>query len=161
MLFAYTPSHMTQRKKQRACLSLIAVCVCLHACTHVCVCVGMFASVCLGGRVCVFLCVGGCVRAACVCVCVRAWVCVGGWVGWCVCVHVRACVLVSLQIDDLISTAADTKAALASQRSLFANIQSRVKLLSERFPAVRRILGEQPPSSAVKCMVPAVAHCPE
>ncbi|GJP49229.1 hypothetical protein CLOM_g8467, partial [Closterium sp. NIES-68] len=37
----------------------------------------------------------------------------------------------------LISHAASTKAALASQRSLFSSIQSRVKLLSDRFPLLR------------------------
>ncbi|GJP44845.1 hypothetical protein CLOM_g4253 [Closterium sp. NIES-68] len=45
------------------------------------------------------------------------------------------------QMDDLISHAASTKAALASQRSLFSSIQSRVKLLSDRFPLLRNVLG--------------------
>ncbi|CAI5947779.1 unnamed protein product [Closterium sp. NIES-65] len=45
------------------------------------------------------------------------------------------------QMDELISHAASTKAALASQRSLFASIQGRIKLLSDRFPLLRSVLG--------------------
>ncbi|CAI5529988.1 unnamed protein product [Closterium sp. Naga37s-1] len=51
------------------------------------------------------------------------------------------CPFRTLQMDELISHAASTKAALAPQRSLFASIQGRIKLLSDRFPLLRSVLG--------------------
>ncbi|KAK4755568.1 hypothetical protein SAY87_009325 [Trapa incisa] len=44
-------------------------------------------------------------------------------------------------IDDVISQAQTTKAALGSQRALFGDVQGKVKLLSEKFPLIRGVLG--------------------
>lgn len=44
-------------------------------------------------------------------------------------------------IDDVISQAQSTRAALGSQRSMFADVQGKVKLLSDKFPIVRGLLG--------------------
>uniref|UniRef100_A0A0D6R6P4 Golgi SNAP receptor complex member 1 n=1 Tax=Araucaria cunninghamii TaxID=56994 RepID=A0A0D6R6P4_ARACU len=45
------------------------------------------------------------------------------------------------QIDDVISQAQATKGALGSQRTLFVDIQGKVKQLSDKFPVVRGLLG--------------------
>lgn len=45
------------------------------------------------------------------------------------------------QIDDVISQAQTTRAALGSQRALFGDVQGKVKLLSDKFPVIRGILG--------------------
>ena len=59
-------------------LSIMCVCVCMHACVHVCVCVFMHA--------CMHVCV-------CVCVCVCGHVCVCLCVSVCLCVCLSVCAL--------------------------------------------------------------------
>ncbi|XP_050204006.1 Golgi SNAP receptor complex member 1-2 [Mercurialis annua] len=44
-------------------------------------------------------------------------------------------------IDDVINQAQSTRAVLGSQRSLFGDVQGKVKLLSDKFPIVRGLLG--------------------
>ncbi|KAH7519608.1 hypothetical protein FEM48_Zijuj08G0055000 [Ziziphus jujuba var. spinosa] len=44
-------------------------------------------------------------------------------------------------IDDVISQAQATRAVLGSQRSLFGDVQGKVKLLSDKFPVIRGLLG--------------------
>ncbi|CDP19939.1 unnamed protein product [Coffea canephora] len=44
-------------------------------------------------------------------------------------------------IDDVISQAQSTKAALSSQRALFGDVQGKVKLLSDKFPIIRGLIG--------------------
>ncbi|RVW41058.1 Golgi SNAP receptor complex member 1-2 [Vitis vinifera] len=44
-------------------------------------------------------------------------------------------------IDDVISQAQTTRAALNSQRTLFGDFQGKVKLLSDKFPIIRGLLG--------------------
>ncbi|GFY81145.1 golgi snare 12 [Actinidia rufa] len=44
-------------------------------------------------------------------------------------------------IDDVISQAQSTRAALGSQRALFGDVQGKVKLLSDKFPIIRGLLG--------------------
>ncbi|CAK9186339.1 unnamed protein product [Ilex paraguariensis] len=44
-------------------------------------------------------------------------------------------------IDDVISQAQTTRAALGSQRSLFGDVQGKVKLLSDKFPIIRGLIG--------------------
>ncbi|GLJ49073.1 hypothetical protein SUGI_1035210 [Cryptomeria japonica] len=45
------------------------------------------------------------------------------------------------QIDDVISQAQATKGVLSSQRTLFVEIQGKVKHLSDKFPVIRGLLG--------------------
>ncbi|KAH9318230.1 hypothetical protein KI387_019999, partial [Taxus chinensis] len=45
------------------------------------------------------------------------------------------------QIDDVISQAQAAKGVLSSQRTLFVEIQGKVKQLSDKFPVVRGLLG--------------------
>lgn len=47
----------------------------------------------------------------------------------------------SFQIDEVISQAQNAKGTLAAQRNLFAEMQGRVKQLSDKFPLVRNVLG--------------------
>ncbi|XP_048334370.2 Golgi SNAP receptor complex member 1-2 isoform X3 [Ziziphus jujuba] len=44
-------------------------------------------------------------------------------------------------IDDVIGQAQATRAVLGSQRSLFGDVQGKVKLLSDKFPVIRGLLG--------------------
>lgn len=44
-------------------------------------------------------------------------------------------------IDDVIGQAQSTKAALSSQRALFGDVQGKVKLLSDKFPIIRGLIG--------------------
>ncbi|KAF7825353.1 Golgi SNAP receptor complex member 1-2 [Senna tora] len=44
-------------------------------------------------------------------------------------------------IDDVISQAQATRAVLGSQRSLFSDVQGKVKVLGEKFPLIRSLLG--------------------
>ncbi|KAL2511455.1 Golgi SNAP receptor complex member 1-2 [Abeliophyllum distichum] len=44
-------------------------------------------------------------------------------------------------IDDVISQAQATRAALGSQRALFGDVQGKVKLLGEKFPLIRGLIG--------------------
>ncbi|CAL5331405.1 unnamed protein product [Camellia sinensis] len=44
-------------------------------------------------------------------------------------------------IDDVISQAQSTRAALGSQRAFFGDVQGKVKLLSDKFPIIRGLLG--------------------
>ncbi|GMP61862.1 hypothetical protein CsSME_00024160 [Camellia sinensis var. sinensis] len=44
-------------------------------------------------------------------------------------------------IDDVISQAQSTRAALGSQRAFFGNVEGKVKLLSDKFPIIRGLLG--------------------
>ncbi|KAL6965032.1 Golgi SNAP receptor complex member 1-2, variant 2 [Sarracenia purpurea var. burkii] len=44
-------------------------------------------------------------------------------------------------IDDVISQAQSTRTALGSQRALFGDVQGKVKLLSDKFPVIRGLLG--------------------
>lgn len=46
-----------------------------------------------------------------------------------------------MQIDDVISQAQATRVVLGSQRSLFGDVQGKVKLLSDKFPVIRGLLG--------------------
>ncbi|XP_059599129.1 Golgi SNAP receptor complex member 1-2 isoform X1 [Vitis vinifera] len=52
-------------------------------------------------------------------------------------------------IDDVISQAQTTRAALNSQRTLFGDFQGKVKLLSDKFPIIRGLLGILLKSSVV------------
>ncbi|KAL2337545.1 hypothetical protein Fmac_011991 [Flemingia macrophylla] len=45
------------------------------------------------------------------------------------------------QIDDVISQAQATRAVLGSQRALFGDVQGKVKLLGDKFPIIRSLLG--------------------
>ncbi|KAF7844845.1 Golgi SNAP receptor complex member 1-2 [Senna tora] len=44
-------------------------------------------------------------------------------------------------IDDVISQAQATRAVLGSQRALFGDVQGKVKLLGDKFPMIRSLLG--------------------
>lgn len=44
-------------------------------------------------------------------------------------------------IDDVIGQAQSTRAALGSQRAFFGDVQGKVKLLSDKFPIIRGLLG--------------------
>lgn len=44
-------------------------------------------------------------------------------------------------MDDVISQAQTTRAALGSQRALFGDVQGKVKLLSDKFPVIRGLIG--------------------
>ncbi|XP_004514849.1 Golgi SNAP receptor complex member 1-2-like [Cicer arietinum] len=44
-------------------------------------------------------------------------------------------------IDDVISQAQATRAVLASQRALFGDVQGKLRLLGDKFPIVRSVLG--------------------
>lgn len=46
-----------------------------------------------------------------------------------------------MQIDDVISQAQATRTVLGSQRSLFGDVQGKVKFLSDKFPVIRGLLG--------------------
>lgn len=46
-----------------------------------------------------------------------------------------------LQIDDVISQAQATRAVLGSQRALFGDVQGKVKLLGDKFPVIRGLIG--------------------
>ena len=46
-----------------------------------------------------------------------------------------------MQIDDVISQAQTTRAVLNSQRTMFGDFQGKVKLLSDKFPVIRGLLG--------------------
>lgn len=45
------------------------------------------------------------------------------------------------QIDDVISQAQATRSVLGSQRALFGDVQGKVKLLGDKFPIIRSLLG--------------------
>jgi Golgi SNAP receptor complex protein 1 len=45
------------------------------------------------------------------------------------------------QIDDVISQAQATRGVLDSQRTMFGNVQGKVKLLGDKFPIIRSLLG--------------------
>ncbi|XXG43113.1 hypothetical protein AAC387_Pa01g3224 [Persea americana] len=54
----------------------------------------------------------------------------------------RAAIHTSItQIDDVISQAQTTRSVLGSQRTLFGDVQGKVKLLGEKFPVIRGLLG--------------------
>ncbi|XP_042014714.1 Golgi SNAP receptor complex member 1-2-like [Salvia splendens] len=44
-------------------------------------------------------------------------------------------------IDDVISQAQSTREALGSQRSLFGDVQGKVKVLGDKFPVIRGLIG--------------------
>ncbi|KAG5251431.1 Golgi SNAP receptor complex member [Salix suchowensis] len=44
-------------------------------------------------------------------------------------------------IDDVINQAQTTRAVLGSQRTIFGDVQGKVKLLSDKFPIIRGLLG--------------------
>ncbi|KAL6981763.1 Golgi SNAP receptor complex member 1-2 [Sarracenia purpurea var. burkii] len=44
-------------------------------------------------------------------------------------------------IDEVISQAQSTRVSLGSQRALFSDVQGRVKLLSDKFPIIRGLIG--------------------
>lgn len=46
-----------------------------------------------------------------------------------------------VQIDDVISQAQTTRAALGSQRALFGDVQGKVKQLGDKFPVIRGLIG--------------------
>ncbi|CAI9769529.1 unnamed protein product [Fraxinus pennsylvanica] len=45
------------------------------------------------------------------------------------------------QIDDVIGQAQATRAVLGSQRALFGDVQGKVKLLGDKFPVIRGLIG--------------------
>ncbi|KAB5569061.1 hypothetical protein DKX38_002854 [Salix brachista] len=45
------------------------------------------------------------------------------------------------KIDDVINQAQTTRAVLGSQRTIFGDVQGKVKLLSDKFPIIRGLLG--------------------
>lgn len=45
-------------------------------------------------------------------------------------------------MDDAISQAQTTRAALGSQRALFGDVQGKVKQLSDKFPVIRGLIGK-------------------
>jgi len=45
------------------------------------------------------------------------------------------------QIDEVIGQAQATRSVLGSQRALFGDVGGKVKLLSEKFPVIRGLLG--------------------
>jgi hypothetical protein len=45
------------------------------------------------------------------------------------------------QIDEVISQAQATRAVLGSQRALFGDVQGKVRLLGDKFPIIRSLLG--------------------
>lgn len=45
-------------------------------------------------------------------------------------------------MDDVISQAQTTRAALGSQRALFGDVQGKVKQLSDKFPVIRGLIGK-------------------
>ncbi|CAI0393744.1 unnamed protein product [Linum tenue] len=55
--------------------------------------------------------------------------------------HVMCSMLSCMQIDDVISQAQATRAVLGTQRSMFGDVQGKVKLLSDKFPIIRGLLG--------------------
>lgn len=46
-----------------------------------------------------------------------------------------------LQIDEVIGQAQATRSVLGSQRSLFSDVQGKVKNLGDKFPVIRGLLG--------------------
>ena len=46
------------------------------------------------------------------------------------------------QLDEVINQAQITRGALSSQRSMFVDMQGRLKHLGDQFPAIRGILGK-------------------
>ncbi|MBA0701471.1 hypothetical protein Goari_020685 [Gossypium aridum] len=44
-------------------------------------------------------------------------------------------------IDDVINQAQTTRAVLGSQSALFGDVQGKVKVLSDKFPVIRGLLG--------------------
>lgn len=46
-----------------------------------------------------------------------------------------------LQIDEVINQAQATRSVLGSQRALFGDVGGKVKVLSEKFPVIRGLLG--------------------
>lgn len=46
-----------------------------------------------------------------------------------------------VQMDDVISQAQTTRTVLGSQRALFGDVQGKVKVLSDKFPIIRGLLG--------------------
>ncbi|KAJ6400389.1 GOS-28 SNARE- RELATED [Salix koriyanagi] len=44
-------------------------------------------------------------------------------------------------IDDVINQAQTTRAVLGSQRAFFGDVQGKVKLLGDKFPIIRGLLG--------------------
>lgn len=46
-----------------------------------------------------------------------------------------------MQIDDVINQAQTTRAVLGSQRTFFGDVQGKVKVLSDKFPIIRGLLG--------------------
>jgi len=51
------------------------------------------------------------------------------------------CIFFFFQIDDVISQAQATRAVLGSQRTLFTDVQGKVKGLGDKFPMIRSLLG--------------------
>lgn len=47
-----------------------------------------------------------------------------------------------VQIDDVISQAQATRSVLGSQRTMFGDVQGKVKQLSDKFPVVRGLIGK-------------------
>lgn len=57
-------------------------------------------------------------------------------------IHVFSFILICvLQMDEVISQAQTTRAVLGNQRALFGDVQGKVKLLSDKFPVIRGLLG--------------------
>ena len=44
-------------------------------------------------------------------------------------------------MDEVISQAQTTRAVLGNQRALFGDVQGKVKVLSDKFPVIRGLLG--------------------
>lgn len=47
-----------------------------------------------------------------------------------------------MQIDDVIGQAQATRSVLGTQRAFFGDVQGKVKLLSDKFPVIRNLLGK-------------------
>ena len=47
----------------------------------------------------------------------------------------------AMQIDEVINQAQATRSVLGSQRALFGDVGGKVKVLSEKFPVIRGLLG--------------------
>lgn len=47
----------------------------------------------------------------------------------------------AMQIDEVINQAQATRSVLGSQRALFGDVGGKVKVLSEKFPVIRSLLG--------------------
>lgn len=64
-------------------------------------------------------------------------------------------VFATLQIDEVINQAQATRSVLGSQRALFGDVGGKVKVLSEKFPVIRGLLGTNTLFFILFCLVRA------